>query len=91
MKSIIKRGLASLLIMVLACSFVVLPSKADTVSKLSSDLTQEMLTSTAFQDVMVVLRMNPSSNILKTELELTSWILIALNLIPIVLPMRTNS
>ncbi|HUM45251.1 MAG TPA: hypothetical protein PKI14_20080, partial [Fervidobacterium sp.] len=59
MKSVIKRGLASLLIMVLACSFVVLPSKADTVSKLSSDLTQEMLTSTAFQDVMVVLRDEP--------------------------------
>ena len=59
MKSVIKRGLASLLIMVLACSFVVLPSKADTVSKLSPDLTQKMLTSTAFQDVMVVLRDEP--------------------------------
>jgi len=59
MKLPIKRGVASLLIMVLACSLVVLPTKTNAVSKLSLEFGEQTLTSTAFQSIMVVLKDEP--------------------------------
>jgi len=69
----------------------VLPSKADTVSKLSSDLTQEMLTSTAFQDVMVVLRDEPVIEHTKNRTGTDKLDTNSIKSDSIVLPMRTNS
>jgi len=59
MKLPIKRGVASVLIVVLACSLVVLPTNASAVAKLSLAFGEQTLTSTAFQTIMVVLRDEP--------------------------------
>jgi len=66
-------------------------TKASAVSELSLEFGEQTLTSTAFQSIMVVLKDEPVVEHVKTELELTSWMQRSLNLIPIVLLMRTNS